>query len=107
METTKSRVTGPTEAVVYIDHDEAVILGREADGREVIEVLDREPAETEAAFEGRTVDEVVDRERVVVSGPAYARTGFERAYVKVTHRPDRIVDREPKAVRRNDTGRTS
>jgi hypothetical protein len=39
----------------------------------------------------------VDEERVVVSGPADVRTQFDRAYVAVTHRPDRLVDVEPSA----------
>jgi len=30
-----------------------------------------------------------------VSGPADVRTRFDRAYVAVTHRPDRLVDIEP------------
>jgi hypothetical protein len=83
------------EAVVWIDHDQALIVEQGPDGRESVELLDRAPAESEAAFEARTVDEVVDENRVVVSGPAYARTDFERAYVAVTHRPDRLVDVEP------------
>jgi hypothetical protein len=92
----------PTEALVYIDHAHAVIVEHEPDGREVIEVLNRKRAETETAFEGRAADEVADQDRVVVSGPAFARTDFERAYVALTHRPDRIVDVEPTA----DRGRT-
>jgi hypothetical protein len=92
---------------VYIDHDQAVILDHEFDGTEAIEILTRDATETEAAFEGRTVDEVLDHDRVVVSGPAFARTEFERAYVSVTHRPDRIVDREPATIRHRRTGRAS
>ena len=41
------------------------------------------------------MDEVLDRDQVNVAGPAYARTSFERAYVAVTHHPERIVDVEP------------
>jgi hypothetical protein len=36
---------------------------------------------------------------VVVADPARARTGFERAYVAMTHRPDRFVDIEPTTPR--------
>lgn len=95
------------EAVVWIDHDQAVIVGQEPDGRESVELLDRAPEESEAAFDARTVNEVVDEDRVVVSGPAYARTDFERAYVAVTHRPDRLVDVEPKTSRSRKTRRTA
>ncbi len=83
------------EAVVWIDHDQAMILEQGPGGRKVVELLDRGPTESEASFEARTIDEIVDRDRIVVSGPAFARTDFERAYVKVTHRPDRLVDIEP------------
>ena len=83
------------KVVVWIDHDQAFIVGQGPDGREKVELVDRAPGESEADFEARTVGEVVDDEQVVVSGPAYARTGFERAYVAVTHRPDRLVDVEP------------
>jgi hypothetical protein len=86
---------GSGQAAVWIDHDHAVISDRRPDGGERVEVLDRAPAETEATFEARTIDEIGDRERIVVSGPVFARTGFERAYTKVTHRPDRLVDVEP------------
>ena len=69
--------------------------GREPTAARPSSSLDRAPGESEADFEARTVGEVVDEEQVVVSGPAYARTDFERAYVAVTHRPDRLVDVEP------------
>jgi hypothetical protein len=83
------------EAIVWIDHDQAVIVEQGADGRQSVELLDRAPDESEAAFEARTADQVVDEDRIVVAGPAYARTDFERAYVELTHRPDRLVDVEP------------
>jgi hypothetical protein len=83
------------KVVVWIDHDQAFLVGQGPDGRENVELVNRAANESEADFEARTVGEVVDDERVVVSGPAYARTDFERAYVAVTHRPDRLVDVEP------------
>jgi hypothetical protein len=95
---TRTPTAGPRpthKTVVWIDHDQALIIGQDPDGRETVELIDRAPGETEAAFESRTVDEVVDDDEVVVSGPAHARTEFERAYVAMTHRPDRLVDVEP------------
>lgn len=83
------------EAVVWIDHDQALIVEHGPDGRDSVERLDRARAESEVAFDARMVHEVVDDDQVVVSGPAHARTEFERAYVAVTHRPDRLVDVEP------------
>jgi hypothetical protein len=94
--TAKSRRTEgrPHEAVVWIDHDRAVIVEQDPTGRASVELLDRGLAETEAAFDARMVDEVGDEDRVIVSGPASARTDFERAYVAMTHRPDRLLDVE-------------
>jgi hypothetical protein len=95
MTTKSSRTQGRShEAVVWIDHDRAVIVEQDASGRASVELLDRGPAETEAAFDARMVDEVVEEDHVVVSGPASARTDFERAYVAMTHRPDRLLDVE-------------
>jgi hypothetical protein len=82
-------------ALVWIDHDQAVIVEQGPSGRNEVELLNRLAAETEAMFDVRAVESVVDRDRVVVSGPAHARTDFERAYVAMTHRPDRLVDVEP------------
>ncbi len=78
-----------------IDRRRAIIVDRDSEGIETVEVLERRPTETAAGFEARTVDEVIDETRVVVSGPADARTEFDRAYVALTHRPDRLVDVEP------------
>lgn len=80
---------------MWIDGRQAIIVGREGEGDETVEVVTREPAETDEAFEARAVGEVADEERITVSGRADARTAFERAYVAVTHRPDRLVDVEP------------
>jgi len=48
------------EALVWIGHRRAVIVGREADGRETVDVLQREPYESEELFDERMVDQVVD-----------------------------------------------
>ena len=82
------------EALLWIDHDQAVIVEEGPGGRNCV-LLNRAPQETEATFDARTVDAIVDRDRVVVSGPAYAQFEFERAYVSITHRPDRLVDAKP------------
>ena len=91
------RTTGSasSESVVWIDHEQARIIASTRDGVETVRILDREAAETEAAFEVRATDAVIDADRVVVAGPPDVRTGFERAYVAITHRPDRLVDVEP------------
>lgn len=85
-----------SEAVVWIDREQALIVASAGDGGERVEILDRALIETEAAFETRAADAVLDVDRVLVSGPSDIRTDFERAYVAITHRPDRLVDVEPK-----------
>lgn len=93
-----TRIQNPAherEAIVWIDSDWAIIVGRASDGRDRVAILDRMPSETEAVFDNRAIDQVIDQDRVVVSGPDHARTGFERAYVALTHRPDRLLDVEP------------
>ncbi len=48
--------------------------------------------ESEADFVGRIVGAVGDSERVMVLGPASLRLAVQRAYVAVSHRPDRLVE---------------
>ena len=79
------------EAQVWIDHEHAVISGA-TDALDTVAFLERKPDESEARFEARAVHEVVNEPKIVVSGPASARTGFERAYVAITHRPDRLTE---------------
>ena len=85
----------PADAMIWIDHQQAIIAMRRGDGSPFVERLGRGPFEPESAFEARAVDEIVDSGTVTVAGPAFARTSFERALVAVTHRPDRIIDVEP------------
>lgn len=87
------------EATVWIDHERAVIVNSDRDDRETVDLLEREAGESEAGFDARAVDKVLDDERVVVTGPAFARTSFERAYVAVTHRPDRLHEVAPRVRR--------
>jgi hypothetical protein len=87
-----------SEATIWIDHNQAVIVDRIGDVPETVDILMRGSFESEAAFERRAAAEIANDDRVVITGPAFARTEFERAYVALTHRPDRIVDVEPNAV---------
>ncbi len=89
---TAPQATAESEAVVWIDHDQAIVVANVLDGPASAQVLEREPTETETAFEGRALDDILAADRVLVSGPVGVRTSFERAYVAVTHRPDRLVD---------------
>jgi hypothetical protein len=98
--TQRSRNPKSREAVVYIGHREAVIVADDGTGSESVEIIERAPSESEAVFDIRAVEEVEDEDRVVVSGPAFARTQFERTYVAMTRRPDRLVDLEPTTRRK-------
>jgi hypothetical protein len=93
MTTGIDRRTGP--AMVWIDHEQAIIATQDAEGATIVEHLERGSGEPETAFDARAVDEVVGRAPVNVAGPAFARTAFERVYTSMTHRPDRLVDVEP------------
>ena len=85
----------PVDSLIWIDHEQAIIATREGDGSPLVERLGRGASEPESAFEARAVDELVDSDHVTVTGPAFARTSFERALASVTHRPERISDVEP------------
>jgi hypothetical protein len=93
--TARRHPNAPLEATVWIDHEQAIIATHDLDGSPVVERLGRGSSEPEAEFEARAVEEILDRDVVNVAGPAYARTSFERAYVAVTHHPERIIDVEP------------
>lgn len=93
--TVREPASEPMDAMIWIDHQQAIIATRHPDGTPLVERLGRGAFEPEAAFEARAVDELVDFGVVTIAGPAFARTSFERALVAVTHRPDRIVDVEP------------
>lgn len=82
-----------SQAFVWIDHDRAVIDVYGPGPRSIVRV-DRLPAEGRERFESRTISAIGEHDRLVVSGPAVARTEFERAYVALTQRPDRLVDLE-------------
>jgi len=88
----------PAQAAVWIDHESAILVQPTGPGSPRVTVVDRGPHEGEAAFGARAAHEIGDRGRVLVTGPLAARTAFEREYVALTHRPDRIVDVEPERI---------
>ena len=94
MTATREAGTG-SGAVIWIDEHQAIITTAVGDGRPVVERLGRGETEPEAVFEARAVEAVEERDPVAVSGPAFARVAFERAFVAVTHRPERLIDVEP------------
>jgi hypothetical protein len=82
----------PPVASIWIDDDEAVIRSHGSDGHAILDRLVRHHGESPMAFDVRVVDEVRDDVPLAVDGPDRARLRFERAYVSVTHRPDRLID---------------
>ena len=87
------------DAIVWLECNQAVVVSHVTNDQRAVDVLTRAPGETEAQFQARTVDQVANEPRVVVAGPVRARTAFERTYVAITHRPDRIADVEPTILR--------
>ena len=85
------------DATIWLDHDEAAILGRAPGEPERFGALARDLDESVDEFEHRALAEVLEEDRIVVTGPAYSRTEFERAYLALTQRPERLTDVEPGA----------
>ena len=75
---------------IWIDHQRALVTAYPDTDRPTVRRMARMPFETEDQFDARVVDAVIDHPRVEVMGPVFARTRFERVYVGVTHRPDRL-----------------
>lgn len=80
------------ESAVWIDDDRAIVVQGGPEDLPIFEILTRGSGEEISRFEARTVDQVIAAPRVVVSGPPGRRVEFERTYVALTHRPDRLVD---------------
>jgi len=81
-------------AVVWVNRREAIVA-RLVDGREAVSWIVRRWTEPQASYLHRIVHEVGDRERVLMLGSEMALLELERAYVSMSHRPDRLVDVEP------------
>jgi hypothetical protein len=80
-------------AVVLLAAQEAVIARTRPDGHdEIARVRRRARAADAPPFFVRILHEVGDRSPVVVLGAAAERTAFEREFVMVSHRPDRLLE---------------
>lgn len=82
--------------VVFIEPWHAMVA-RSGETTPVVMALERE-RETEDEFVFRVARETTDCERLVVMGPGRERLAFEREYVSLYRRPDRLVDDEPAAA---------
>jgi hypothetical protein len=90
MDTPSVAAPGRHVAVVWLDRSHAVIARGPAGRAEIIEV-DRS-FDVESSYLLRVIHEAQDPERLVVMGTDAARVAFEREYVALHHRPDRLVD---------------
>jgi hypothetical protein len=80
-------------AVVLLAATEAVIARTRADGRDEIARVARRSRRADAApFHVRILRELDDRAPVLILGSPADRTAFERAFVSLSHRPDRLME---------------
>jgi hypothetical protein len=101
--TTSPGATGPTPAtmphgrlggaVVLLAATEGVVARTRPDGRdEIVRVTRRSGRAGSPPFFLRVLHELGERAPVVIMGTGPERTAFEREFVTVSHRPDRLVE---------------
>ena len=89
-----SRPASPAEhagAVVWLDRRHALIA-RARDGYSVVTEIDRDYHDPETTYLERIAREADDCDRVVIMGPDASRIAFEREFVALYHRPERLID---------------
>jgi hypothetical protein len=80
-------------AVVLLAANEAVVARTNADGYdEIARVRRRTRAKGAPSFFLRVMHEVGERSPILILGGAGERTAFEREFVLVSHRPDRLLE---------------
>lgn len=84
--------TEPHAAVIWVDGWHAIVA-RSEHGKRVITEVDRD-ADPEALYLLRVARQADDCDRVMILGPDATRLAFEREYVALYRRPDRLVDIE-------------
>jgi hypothetical protein len=77
-------------AVIWLDRSHALVA-RAREGRAAVTAVDR-AFEPESMYLHRVLNEAADCDRLVVMGPDSARIAFEREYVALYRRPDRLID---------------
>ncbi len=81
---------GHRAAVVWLDRSHALVA-RSLQGHPAVTEVDRE-ADPEPSYLLRVIHEAADCDRLVVMGPDASRVAFEREYVALYRRPDRLID---------------
>jgi hypothetical protein len=80
-------------AVVLLAATEAVIARTRPDGRDEIARVKRRSRRPQApSFHIRVLHELGDRAPVLIMGASAERTAFEREFVAISHRPDRLLE---------------
>jgi hypothetical protein len=79
-------------AVVLLAATEAVVARTRPDGRDEIARVPRRGGRDGPSFFLRVLHELGDRAPVVILGAGPDRTAFEREFVMVSHRPDRLLE---------------
>lgn len=77
-------------AVVWLDRSHALVARAHAGRAEVTEV--ERAMDPELSYLLRVVHEAAGCDRLVIMGPDAARVAFEREYVALYRRPDRLID---------------
>lgn len=88
-----TRLATPAEhaaAIVWLDRRHALVA-RARNGRSVVTEVERD-ADSEGTYLLRVIHEAAECDRVVIMGPDAARIDFEREYVSLYRRPDRLID---------------
>ena len=93
MDTRTVITTTHTSALIWLDRSHALIA-KAADGRPNVTEVDRE-FDAEPAYLLRVAHEAAGCDRVVVMGTDAERIAFEREYVALYRRPDRLIDSGP------------
>lgn len=81
---------GHHAAVVWLDRSHALIA-RANDGLPAVTEIEREQ-DLEPAYLLRVAREAQGCDRVVIMGPDASRIAFEREYVALYRRPERLID---------------
>ena len=77
-------------AVIWLDRYHALVARAHA-GRAAVTEIDRD-LDPEPTYLHRILHEAADCDRLVVMGSDAARFAFEREYVALYRRPDRLID---------------
>ena len=89
-----TRLAAPAEhpaAVVWLDRMHALIA-RAHEGRATVTEVERDYRHPETEYLWRIAREAGDCDRVVIMGPDASRIAFEREFVALYRRPDRLID---------------